>query len=164
MRNIYTSCLVRVIDTRSTSARLMSRNADSHFQGRRRTTKFTFHWCLHAAFPFKKFISTQAGKHIVAIGSTAVCTPARARLYTIVMYKVLRVNGQQTGREPRINERNFGTCGMPRFIRIHACSLVHASSAAEFTRVPFLLREGEKGEKSDEKQNEYSDVLSSTAR
>lgn len=74
----------------------------------------------------------------------ATCTVARARLYAyaVVMYKVLRVNGQQTGREPRINERNFGTCGMPadapRFIRIQACSLVHASSSVVFTRVSRL--------------------------
>lgn len=80
---------------------------------------------------------------------TLVCT-----YDATVMYKVLRVNGQQTGREPRINERNFGTCGMPadapRFICIQACSFVHASSAAAFTRVPFLSRRREMGERERE--------------
>jgi len=66
-----------------------------------------------------------------------------------VMYKVLRVNDQQTGRELRINEQNFGTCGMPvdalRFIYdIQTCSFVYASSATIFTRIPFLFFSCEK--------------------
>lgn len=106
---------------------------------------------------------------------TAVCA------YAVVMYKVLRVNGRQTGREPRINERNFGTCGMPadvpRFICIQACSIGHASSSVVFTRVSRVslcsLRRRTKEEKvakrrererEKEKRQDTSSALSSAAR
>lgn len=97
---------------------------------------------------------------------------------TTMMYKVLQINGQQTGRrELRINERNFGTCGMladaPRFICIQACTLVHSSSSAVFTRVPLLFpdrengrRDAERGRKRQKKGTEQdtSSALSSAAR
>lgn len=100
--------------------------------------------CLQRGISFEKI--RQHKQESISSPSTL---PARARLYTIVMYKVLRVNGQQTGREPRINERNFGTCGMPRFIPY---TYVHASSAAVFTRVPFLLWEEKKKRIKKERQ------------
>jgi len=71
----------------------------------------------------QKNSSTQTGWHTVAPSGArpnrGACAYARTHAcaavsrYDAVMHKVLQVNGQQTGREPRINERNFGTCGMP---------------------------------------------------
>lgn len=163
-RDIYMPHLVRVIVARSASAfnepRLIGASKERDERRLHSTPRF-------ARSFLQKNSSTRAnrmayrrhrvpGRIAVRVHTHArthaVCTAARASAVSTydetVMYKVLQVNGQQTGREPRINERNFGTCGMPAdapwFICIQACSFVHASSAATFTRVPFLFSSCEK--------------------
>lgn len=148
-RDIYMPHLVRVIVARSASAfnepRLIGASKE---RDERRLHSIP---AVRTEFPPKKFINANkmAYRRHRVLGWIAVCTHTRTHACAAVstydatvMYKVLQVNGQQTGREPRINERNFGTCGMPTdapwFICIQAC-FVHASSAATFTRVPFLF-------------------------
>jgi len=164
-RDIYMPHLVRVIVARSASAFNEPRRiSTTKERDKQRSHSTGSHWVSSKKIHQRKQDGIPSPSGACPNHGTCAYTHTHIHAYGIhgractydatVMYKVLRVNDQQTGREPRINERNFGTCGMPadalRFIHdIQTCSFVYASSATNiyaYTVPLFLLRKGEIGE------------------